>query len=75
MKTIKASDFKAHCLGYLAEAADKNEILIITRYGKPLAQISPIHSVAEKGDNPLKNSILFESDLISPVDESWKADQ
>ncbi|HNX76981.1 MAG TPA: hypothetical protein PLM07_18690 [Candidatus Rifleibacterium sp.] len=25
--------------------------------------------------NPLKNSILFESDLISPVDETWNADQ
>lgn len=25
--------------------------------------------------NPLKNSILFENDLISPVDETWNADQ
>ena len=26
-------------------------------------------------NNPLKNSILFENDLISPVDETWDADQ
>lgn len=25
--------------------------------------------------NPLKNSILFENDLISPVNETWDADQ
>ncbi|HOI92561.1 MAG TPA: hypothetical protein PLK28_18810 [Candidatus Rifleibacterium sp.] len=25
--------------------------------------------------NPLKNSVLFENDLISPVDEAWDADQ
>ena len=25
--------------------------------------------------NPLKNSVLFENDLISPVDVNWDADQ
>ncbi len=25
--------------------------------------------------NPLQNSVLFENDLISPVDETWDADQ
>ncbi len=25
--------------------------------------------------NPLKNSVLFENDLISPVDEAWDVDQ
>ncbi len=30
---------------------------------------------AEFNDNPLKNSIVFESDLISPLDEPWSANQ
>ena len=25
--------------------------------------------------NPLKGSILFEKDIISPIDESWEADE
>ncbi|MCT7988061.1 hypothetical protein [Laspinema olomoucense] len=25
--------------------------------------------------NPLKGSVLFEDDLISPIDERWEADQ
>ncbi|MGK7884384.1 MAG: hypothetical protein AB4057_07120 [Crocosphaera sp.] len=25
--------------------------------------------------NPLKGSVIFEGDLISPIDESWDADQ
>ncbi|MCT7973755.1 hypothetical protein [Laspinema olomoucense] len=25
--------------------------------------------------NPLKGSVLFEDDLISPIDEPWEADQ
>lgn len=30
---------------------------------------------ASSKDNPLKNSIVFEKDIISPINEAWNADQ
>lgn len=39
---IAVSDFKARCLTLLEEVAEKHHMLIITKYGKPIAKISPI---------------------------------
>jgi len=36
---------------------------------------SPSQTEVKFKGNPLKNSILFENDLVSPVDETWDADQ
>lgn len=41
---------------------------------KSEAKIGPVTSASFK-ENPLKNSIVFEKDIISPVDEAWDADQ
>jgi prevent-host-death family protein len=69
MKTIPATEFKTHCLSLLNEVAKNRETLLVTRHGKPIARIVPY--VAEQGENPLKDSVVFETDLVEPIDESW----
>jgi len=32
-------------------------------------------SNAQFKDNPLKNSIVFEKDIVSPINENWEVDQ
>lgn len=71
MKTIAATDFKAHCLALLEEVRKTRQPLVVTRHGRPVAEISPY--VEKKGakENPLKGSILHQGNLISPIDVSW----
>lgn len=73
MKTIPAGQFKTHCLSLLREVAKTHEPLVITKYGKPLARVVPFVNPMESGENPLKNSIVFEGDLLSPIDVEWEA--
>lgn len=42
MQTISATDFKAKCLAIMDDVSNTGESIIITKRGKPIAQISPI---------------------------------
>jgi prevent-host-death family protein len=75
MITIPAGEFKAKCLALLDDVAQTNEKIIITKYGKPVAQVVPLDIIPEDKNNPLKNSILFENDIISPSGENWDAEK
>ena len=71
MKTVSASEFKSRCLALLEEVRRTRRPLLVTRHGKPVAEISPHVPVKSEGENPLKGSILFQDDLIAPVDVRW----
>ena len=49
---------------------EEQEVVLLTDQGKPLARVLPFPVPAH---NPLKDSIVFETDLISPIDERWEA--
>jgi len=72
--TIAAGEFKAKCLKLLDEVAEKREPLIITKHGKPVAQLVPFQEV-ERVDpvGAMRGSVLWEGDIISPVDVEWEA--
>src|ERR1044071_7512548 len=40
-RTIKASEFKAKCLALMDEVERRGESVMITRNGKPIAELSP----------------------------------
>jgi prevent-host-death family protein len=44
MRTIKASEFKATCLKLMDEIAVSGEPVVITKNGKPVAQLGPVVS-------------------------------
>ena len=70
--TIAAGEFKAKCLKLLDDVAENRETLVITKHGKPVAQVVP---VPEKGDfvGSMRGSVLWEGDIISPLDVEWEA--
>jgi prevent-host-death family protein len=72
MKTVSVGKFKTHCLSLLNEVAKTHESLVLTKYGKPVARVVPFSSDSDSGENPLKNSIVFEKDLIDPIDLEWE---
>jgi prevent-host-death family protein len=72
--TIAAGEFKAKCLKLLDQVATDRRPLIITKRGKPVAQIVPMPS--EEWIDPvgaMRGSVLWEGDIISPVDVEWEA--
>jgi prevent-host-death family protein len=71
MKTIAATDFKAHCLALLEEVRQTRQSLIVTRHGRPVAEISPYVAREVEAENPLKGSILHQGDIVSPLDVRW----
>jgi len=70
-KTVPATEFKMHCLALLEEVRETRQPLLVTRHGKPVVEISPYVPKNAARVNPLKGSIVFQDDLISPLEEKW----
>ena len=75
MKThhIPASEFKAKCLRLLDDVAVTGQPLIITKRGRPVAQLMPM-PVQRKLFGAMKGSVLSQHDITSPVDAAWEAE-
>ncbi|MGH7531905.1 MAG: type II toxin-antitoxin system Phd/YefM family antitoxin [Gemmatimonadales bacterium] len=74
-KTIPAGEFKAKCLKLMDRVAETGESIIITKRGKPVAEVVPVES-SDPGPlfGRLKGSITYQGDLISPIDVVWNAE-
>lgn len=70
-KSVPATEFKAHCLALLEEVRETRQPLLVTRHGKPVVEISPYLARNTARTNPLKGSIVFQGDLVAPIDERW----
>jgi prevent-host-death family protein len=70
-KSVAATEFKTHCLALLEEVRQTRQPLLVTRHGKPVAEISPYVPKGGEEMNPLKGSVLHEGDVLSPIDEKW----
>ncbi len=75
MQTMGISQFKSHALKILDQVAKTKEIIIITKRGKPLAQIIPYRdSISDHAPGKLADALVFENDIVSPLgEEMWDA--
>ncbi len=75
MKTMGISEFKTHALKILNQVAKTQENIVITKRGKPLAQITPYrNSDINSKPGKFSDTLVFEKDIISPLDEEmWDA--
>lgn len=73
MKTLAITDFKAHALQILGQVAKTKESVVITKRGKPLAEVIPF-SVSKPAPGKLSEALVFEEDIVSPLGEGvWDA--
>lgn len=74
MHTIKASEFKARCLSLMDAVAATGEVLIITKNGRPVAQLGPIQAV--RAPSPFgwhRGQIRVLGDIIAPMaSDDWE---
>jgi prevent-host-death family protein len=74
MDSLSVSKFKATCLAVVEEVAKTKERVIITKRGKPVAELIPYEG--ETAPVPLKDTVAFVGDIVSPVaEEDWEARQ
>jgi len=76
MKEIAISEFKAKCLALLDQVQKTKIPILITRFGKPVAEVVPA-SPAPVSDwmGSLKGSMEILGDIVAPANEEsdWEA--
>ena len=70
--TIPSGQFKAKCLQLLDRVERTGRPLIVTKRGRPVAQVVPLDGTAPKS---LVGSVSHQGDLISPIDDAWDAER
>lgn len=71
-RVVTATHFKTHCLRLLEEVRRSRQPLVVTRHGKPVAEIgAPTSGVVSV--NALKGSVVYQGDLLSPVAGKWES--
>jgi prevent-host-death family protein len=77
VKTMAISEFKTYALKVLNDVAKSQETIVITKRGKPLAQVVPYRkSVVKPTPGKLAGVFVFEKDIITPLgEELWEASQ
>jgi prevent-host-death family protein len=75
MTTIQASEFKAKCLALMDQVARTGETILVTKNGKPVAELRPHKPPRVKSPLGLdKGKIKILGDIITPIDTGlWNA--
>lgn len=72
-KKIAAGKFKAQCLGIIDEVQAKRQTYIITKRGKPMAQLIPVESQTDDIFGFYKGKLKITGDVVAPAfsPEEW----
>lgn len=74
MQTIQASEFKAKCLALMDKVASTGQPLVVTKNGKPVAELRPYSGCRVESPFGLHRTLRITGDIIAPVAENeWKA--
>jgi len=75
MKSVQkmpAGEFKAKCLAVLDRVAQTKAVVIVTKHGRPVAQVVPIPPDKEQPN--LLGSVTYHGDIVAPLGEKWDVD-
>ena len=72
-RIIKASEFKAKCLAVIDEVERTRQPVVITKRGKPVAELVPHKSAKQSPLGIFKGRMEILGDIISPIDVEWEA--
>jgi len=70
---ISAAVFKAECLKLMDQVQKTREPVVITKYGKAVAQLAPVSESPQSLFGYMKNTVKFEGDIVGPLDVEWSA--
>jgi len=73
MTQISASQFKARCLSLMDEVASSGTVLVITKNGKPVAELHPCRGQRRASPFGLHPQTRLLGNVIAPLEEPWAA--
>ncbi|HVH41452.1 MAG TPA: type II toxin-antitoxin system prevent-host-death family antitoxin [Labilithrix sp.] len=69
-KAVSAAEFKSKCLALFDDAESRRRTYVVTKRGRPVARVVPL---PRKTGSSLRGSLIYEEDLLAPVDVEWNA--
>ena len=73
VRTFTASEFKAKCLKIMDEVAETGERVVITKRGKPVAELSQARELRESIFGSMRHTMKIIGDIEAPLDVEWDA--
>lgn len=75
-RTVSASELKNAWHAYLDRVSQARDEIVVTRYGKPIARLSPYRQGDEKVRifGYLQGTVTVHGDIVAPTGEEWEAD-
>lgn len=72
---VSASELRNAWHEWLQRVAEEGQTLVVTRYGRPIAKVSPagVEAASPQVFGALAGSVKWAEDIISPAPESWDA--
>lgn len=70
---IPAAAFKAECLKLMDRVEQTRAPIVITKHGRPVAQLAPIPTSPRSLFGYMKGSVRTVGDITAPVDIEWHA--
>ena len=71
-RTVPAGKFKAECLALLDRVAETREPYVVTKRGRPVAEIVPVRVHARRS---LRGSVTTRGDIVGPILGAWNIDR
>ena len=73
---VSASEVKKGWHHYVGRVAQAREVIVVTRYGRPVAKLSPMGVEPAAGSlvGALAGTVTFHGDVVEPTGERWDAD-
>jgi len=76
MQTIQASEFKAKCLALMDRVAESGETLVVTKNGRPVAELRPYSGARAVSPFGLHCNLIIKGDILAPIDDdAWHANE
>lgn len=74
MQTIQASEFKAKCLALMDAVAETGEVWVVTKNGKPVAELRPYSGGRVSSPFGLHEQLEIHGDVLAPLEDTlWDA--
>ena len=72
--TIPVTEFKAKCLRLLDDVEKKGDRIVITKRGRPIAQVGPTDAQRRPLRCTWKDTVKILGDIVNFHDDPWEAD-
>ena len=70
---IPAAQFKAECLKLMDQVEKTREPIVITKHGRPVAQLAPVSAAPKSLFGYMKDTLRITGDVSAPIDVEWSA--